>query len=122
MTGTVLCDNCQGRGEYVEGMSCVRCNGKGALNLKRIEHLQFTYYPKRLASGSITKQVFEREITTLLKLRTMLGQPLPDIGGTPIGTGPVLLDAVMCAKYGITLDTSVRELKLKFPSIFVEEF
>lgn len=122
MTNTVICDNCQGRGEYIEGVSCVRCNGKGALNAKRLDHLQFTYYPKRLANNTITKQVFEREIATIIKLRAMLGQPLPDIGGTPIGTGPVLLDALMCSKYGITLNTTVRELKAKFPSIFVEEF
>lgn len=121
-TKTITCDNCRGTGEYHTDQRCVRCNGKGVLTSKRLDHLQFVYYPKRLDNGTISPVVFEREIKSILWLREHLGEVQENIGGEPIGTGPVLLDAIICSKHGITLDTTVRELKAKFHSLFVEEF
>lgn len=119
---SVTCDNCRGEGVFADRTQCVRCSGSGLLTEKRILKLRDDYFPRRLNSGRMTAGAFEREIKTLNTLLGMLGTRVEEPRSSANGEAPRPLDTVTCARYGITLDTTVRELKQKFPLIFVEEF
>lgn len=118
MSNTCKC--CGGTGFYYQDMVCVRCNGKGVMTEKRIKRLMESYYPRKLAAGAISREVFTRTIEELREMLAGMGGELTiDIERV---AKAVPLDAAMCAKHGITHSTTMLEMKKKFPSIFVEEF
>lgn len=120
---TITCTCCNGSGFYFASMPCVRCNGKGVMTAKRVKHLMESYYPRKLATGAISREVFTRHIFELRELQCKLGADTEELSvDVERIAKAVPLDAAMCAKHGITHSTTMLEMKKKFPSIYVEEF
>lgn len=120
---TLTCNRCGGTGLYFGTMQCARCNGKGMLTAVRIKHLMESYYPRKLATGAISREVFTRHLFELREMLGRLGAPVEELGiDTERIAKAVPLDAAMCAKHGITHSSTMLEMKKKFPSIYVEEF
>jgi len=123
---TVTCDNCGGEGYFhANNQKCMRCNGKGVLTEQRVLKLLNEYFPRRLQQGVITAAAFEHQIAKLKALLEQLGAPYeePGIAGSGANSGDkLLLTSDVCARNGVTADTTLRELKLKFPAIYVEGF
>ena len=126
-TKTIICDNCAGEGRFaITGQKCMRCNGQGTLTERRIRKLLTEYFPRRLRDGQITRAAFNHQIQKLETALEQLGVATED-PGCPApkdqhpGT-PAMLDTDMCRKHGVTLDMTLRELKARFPAIYVDEF
>ena len=114
---TCTCDRCNGSGIYYAAEPCIRCNGKGVLDATRLLHLRNVYLPRRLTNGKITQQVFNGEIAIIDSQLSKL-----DVGMIPVRDEPIILDPDLCDKHGINHNTTFRELKLKFPLIYIKEF
>lgn len=119
---TLTCNCCGGTGLYFGTMQCARCNGKGMLTAVRIKHLIESYYPRKLAGGNISREVFVRHIAEMREMLAKLGADPGETLNVELIAKAVPLDALMCAKHGITHSTTMLEMKKKFPSIYVEEF
>lgn len=119
----VICDGCGGTGVYHQNMGCVRCNGKGVVTEARIKHLMENYYPRKLATGEISRDVFAKRIEECRALLAKVGCETVDLSSDIERIARAKpLDAAMCARHSVGPETTMLEMKKKFPSIFVEEF
>jgi len=70
---SVICERCNGSGQYLHHGMCIRCQGLGVLTHDRLFYLRDEYWPNRAAKHSISQQVADREIEIIKKILNEMG-------------------------------------------------
>jgi hypothetical protein len=62
MKTSILCDRCEGTGDYRGLGICIRCQGRGILTRDRLLFLRDEYWPNRFHEGKISELAASNEI------------------------------------------------------------